>query len=402
MRLKEVKARIIKDSRNEKTIEVSVNSKLGLFSASSPSGKSKGRYEKPYYINNIEDDIKNLLADKERIFGIEIEKFSDLEKIENLLKNKIGSNTMIALEISILKALASEQGKQLWQVINPKAGKIPFPVGNCIGGGLHTPSTEGKKPDFQEFLIIPKSENFSDNVFLMNKAYDICRKELKARGALGKKNDENALSTSLGNEEVLEIMKKVKEELEYEIGKDISIGIDVASSSFFTGLIYNYKNEKRKLDKVKQINYILDLIDKYNLDYIEDPLEEKDFSGFSKLRYHTVRIRPTCLVVGDDLTASNLKRVEKAIKEDSINAVILKPNQIGSLIEIFRISELARKNSIKTIMSHRSGENLDNSLSDLAFAFQTDYIKTGILGKEREIKLKRMIEVEKSLKARFK
>jgi enolase len=300
---------------------------------------------------------------------------------------------MFALETAILKALAAERGEQLWKVINPKARKLPYPVGNCVEGGLH--SNKRKKPDFQEFLMIPKTNNFSDNVFLMRHAWKRCGEELKVRKKQGGMSDENAWSTSLSNEEVLEIMKKVKEELEGEVGERIDIGIDLASSTFYTGLIYYYKNKKKRLTRSKQISYVLDLIDEYNIDYIEDPLQQEDFSGFRDLKSRAVRIRPTCIIVGDDLTVSNIERVKKALKTKAINAIILKPNQIGSLTEIADIVILAKKNNIKTVMSHRSGETQDYALADLAFAFQTDYIKTGIMGKEREVKLRRLVEIEK-------
>ncbi len=397
MNLKRVDAKIVRDSRKEKTIEVSLKTEFGLFSSSSPSGKSKGKWEKPYYIKDIKQDITTIKNFSDEICNLEIENFSDLKKVEDLLRGKIGSNTFFALETCLLKSLATWKGVELWQVINKNAKKFPFPVGNCIGGGLHTKSVRGKKPDFQEFLFVPKTNNFSDNVFLMKKAWKILGQELRLRKARGERNDENALSTSLSNEEVLEIMKKVKEELENETGKEISIGVDIAASSFYSRGFYLYKNKKRKLNKEKQISFILDLIDKYNLDYIEDPLQEEDFSGFARLKKEVIKVRPTCLVVGDDLTVSNLERFKKAIKEKSINAIILKPNQIGSLIEISEIAKLAKKLGIKTIMSHRSGETLDYSLADFAFAFQTDYIKTGVMGKERDIKLKRLIDIENSL-----
>jgi len=397
MKIKEVNGRIIKDSRKDKTIEISVETENGLFVSSAPSGKSRGKHEKPYFMKKVEHDITTLNKYLKKLLEFRIHKFDDLKKIENLLRKKIGSNTLIALESALLKALAAEKGLALWQVINPKAKKVPYPVGNCIGGGLHTENVKRKKPDFQEFLIIPKADKFVDNVFLMKNAHKILGEELKVRGVRGKLNDENAWSTSLDNEEVLKIMNKVKDYLEEQSGINVDIGVDIASSSFFTGVVYNYKNEKKRLTKQKQIDYVSDLIDKYNLDYVEDPLEEEEFLGINKFRYRAVRIRPTCLITGDDLIASQLKRFEKALRMKSINAVILKPNQVGSLLEIAKIVGLAKKYRIKIVFSHRSGETLDYSLADLAFGFQADYIKTGIIGKEREIKLKRLIGIERDL-----
>jgi len=395
MEIKEVKGKIIKNSRKEKTIEILIKTESGLFSSSAPSGKSKGMYEKPYYVGGIEQDIVSITELSDKICDLEIEKFSDLKKVENLLRNKVGSNTLFVLETCLLKALASENGKAVWQLINEKAKKLPFPVGNCIGGGLHS-SFLKKKPDFQEFLIIPKTTNFSDNIFLMEKARELCGEELKFRKAKGRENDEKAFSTSLNNEEALEIMEKVKGELEEQVGERIDVGVDVAASTFYTGFLYKYNNKKKRLKREGQISFILDLIDKYNLDYIEDPLEQKDFSGFAQLKNKAVRIRPTCIIVGDDLTVSQLNRFKQALKKKAINAIILKPNQVGSLLEIAEIVKLAKKYNIKTIFSHRSGETLDYILADLAFGFQADYIKTGIVGKERKVKLRRLIQIEKS------
>ncbi|MEK6820169.1 MAG: enolase C-terminal domain-like protein [Nanoarchaeota archaeon] len=401
MRLKEVCGKVILDSRREKTIQAIVKTEKGVFTASSPSGKSKGRNEKPAFIKNVENDIETIRNFSEKISELNFGEFSDLSKMENMLRGKIGANTLFALETAVLKALASDRKEGLWQLINPRAKKIPFPAGNCIGGGLHSQLVRGLKPDFQEFLIMPKTNRFSDNVFLMRKAWKICGEELKVRRAEGKLNDENAFSTCLSNEEVLEIMQRVKEELEEQVGKEIYIGADIAASSFYTGLIYNYKNfkikDKKRLNKKEQADYILDLVDKYNIDYIEDPLQEEDFLGFSYLRGKMVRARPTSIIVGDDLTVSSLDRFKKALNMKSINAIILKPNQTGSLLEIAEIVRLAKKYALKTVMSHRSGETFDNALADLSFAFQTDYIKTGITGKEREAKLRRLIEIEKNM-----
>jgi len=394
MKIKEVNARIILDSRKEKTIEVLIKTQLGIFSASSPSGKSKGKYEKHTYIKSIEDDISSLINLSSKLSQIEIESFNDLGKIEILAKEKIGANSLLALEIATLKALSLEQGKELWQIVNEKAFKMPFPVGNVIGGGLHTRSLNFLKPDFQEFLIIPKTSNFFDNVFLMNKAHELCRKRLKLRNALGELNDENAFGTSLTNEEALDVLDKTREELESE-GK-IEIGIDVASSSFYTGLIYNYKNSIRRLKAEEQKEYIKNLILKFRLGYVEDPFNDEDFDSFAELREEIIKER-ACLIIGDDLVASQLERLKKALMKRSVNAIIVKPNQTGSLIEIKKLVELAKKYELATVFSHRSGETLDYSLADLAFGLQTDFVKTGIKGKEREIKLNRLVEIEKSV-----
>jgi len=397
MIIKEVKARAIKDSRKDKTVEVLIKTDFGLFVSASPSGKSKGRYEVPSYKNKLDLDIQVLENFSDRISKLRINNFPDLKKVENIVGSKIGANTLYAFETSILKALATEQNLSLWEFINKKAKKFPNPVGNCIGGGLHTNLFRGKKPDFQEFLVIPKAKRFADSVFLMRKIHKILGDELRVRKALGERNDENAWSTNLNDEQVLEIVKKVKEDVENQIGWDIDIGLDIAASSFYTGMVYYYKNPVKRLKQKEQINYVLDLIDKYNLDYVEDPLSEEDFSGFNQIRNKAVRVRPTNIIVGDDLTVSSVERFKKAMKNKSINAIIIKPNQIGSLLKIKELVNLAKKKSIKTVFSHRSGETMDYALADFAFGFQADYIKTGAVGREREVKLGRLVDVEGSL-----
>lgn len=372
MIINSISAKKIKDSRRDYTIEVSVNGSR----ASSPSGKSTGKYETPSYHNNIDWNIKSINS---LSINLEINKFQDLEKLEVFIKKKFklkdakqfGANALFALESAVLKALAKSQKKQLWQVINPKANKIPVPVGNAIGGGLH--SHNSNHPEFQEFLLIPKGNSIKENVRVMQSIYNSLKKAINAKST----NDEGALQTTLSNEEILEILSKFKE---------IRIGIDVASSTFYKNGNYHYKN--KFLDKNTQIHYINFLIAKYEVFYLEDPLEEEDFSGFSKIYKKN-------LVVGDDLTATQISRLKKAIREKSINAMIIKPNQNGSLIELKKIFEICKKNKIKTILSHRSGETLDSALADYAFGFQADFIKTGIATKWREVKLKRLIEIEK-------
>ena len=376
MLIKKVKAKKIKDSRNEPTIEVSVNNQK----ASSPSGKSTGKYETPPYHKSLDWNVKVINS---LDIPFEINSFNDLKKLEIFIKDKFklkkpqnfGANALFALESAILKALAKENKKQLWQMINPEAKKLPTPIGNAIGGGLH--SHNPQKPEFQEFLIIPKEKSINKNYNLMRLIY----KKLKYLLKSNKINDEGALETSLPIEGILSLLSKFR---------NIKIGIDVAASSFYKNKHYTY-NKKSLITKY-QISYINKSIKDYNIFYIEDPLQEEDFNGFAKIiksKNH--------LVTGDDLTATQIPRLKKAIKTKAINAIIIKPNQNGSLIELQKIFQICRKHKIKTILSHRSGETLDNSLADYAFAFQADYIKTGITTKWREVKLKRLIEIEKTL-----
>jgi enolase len=382
MKIKGVSAKAILDSRKEKTILVSIRTDFGDFAASSPSGKSTGKYEAKQYHASLEGDIK-ALKQLSNYFSEElIEKFDDLRRIEDIADRQIGANTLFAFESAVLKALAKEKKKQVWEIINGNARKFPRLVGNCIGGGAH--SSIPKKPDFQEFLLIPESKDvqkaFESNKETKKKVKEILIKE--DRKFDGERNDEDAWASSLNEKEVLEVLRKARS----------PTGTDVAASVFYKRGNYNYKNPLLKRNKEEQLEYISNLIKNLNLYYIEDPFDETDFESFAKL----LKRFPDRLIVGDDLTTTNPRRLEKAIKMKSINAIIVKPNQIGSLIEVREVCELAKRSEVKLVFSHRSGETEETILADLAFGFQADFFKCGITGKEREVKIKRLVEIEKS------
>ncbi len=385
MEIKQISAKEVKNSRNEKTIQIILKTEKGTFITSAPSGKSRGKHEVPIYKKSLQHDIKYINnLNLEIVNSLGIDSFEDLEYIERLTFNDIGGNTLFVLEANFLKALAKENKKELWKFLGGKKSNIK-PIGNAIGGGLHSKGIKNKKPDFQEFLFIASGKTFSEKVKINEKAYNLVKKFLKAK----KRNDEGAWETELSNEEVLEIMDKVRNILKKKKIK-IDIGLDIAGSSFYNKN-YNYKNPVRNLTRNQQIDYLASLIKNYNIFYIEDPLNEHDFKGFKQLLKETKK-----LITGDDLTTTNLERVEKAIKSKSISGIIIKPNQIGSLLETKQVIDLCKKNKIKTIISHRSGETLDNTIADLAIGFGCDFIKTGIYGKVRKSKLNRLIQILKN------
>ena len=387
MIIKGVKGKLIKDSRGELTVEIFIRTNVGKFSSSAPNGKSKGKYEAKPYVKSINKDIESLEKLSDYFSDEHIEKFSDLRRIEDIVKGHIGANTLFALESAVLKAVSKEQKKEIWQLINPDAKSLPRLAGNSVGGGMH--SLTAKKPDFQEFLLIPHSKSPKENQKTNLEAKEKIREFLKKKDSKfnDKKNDENAWMTALNEKEVLDILNELK----------IPAGIDVAASSFYKRKKYYYKNPPLDRNKEEQIMYLKNLIKNYNIFYIEDPLDEEDFESFAKL----LKICPNSLIAGDDLTATNCKRVERAIEEKSINALIIKPNQNGSLIEVARVVEIAKNKGIKIIFSHRSGETKENILADLAFGFGADFIKCGITGKEREAKIDRLIEIEKKMRSVF-
>lgn len=376
MKILKVSGKAILDSRKEKTILVSIKTDVGNFSASAPNGKSVGKHAVKIYKKNLETDISKLKQFSDYFSEENFICFACLEKVEDIMDKQIGANTLFAFEAAVLKAVAKEKKKQVWELINSRAKKMPFLVGNCVGGGKH--SEAEKKPDFQEFLLI--SKDWKE----LKKAKEKTRELLKIKDSEfgNKKNDENAWMSSLNEKQVLDLLGDLK----------IQLGVDVASSSFYKRKKYHYFNPK--LDRIddEQFGYISNLIKNTNLFYIEDAFHEEDFENFAKL----LKMFPEKLIVGDDLIVTNPKRLKKSIEKKSVNAIIVKPNQIGSLIKMKEVCEMARENKIKLVFSHRSGETEETILADLAFGFGADYFKCGIDGKEREVKLKRLEEIRKS------
>jgi len=378
MQIRGVKARKIFNSRKEETIEVKVFSDKGTATASAPSGASKGKYEvKTFPNNSIDQAIKNL--NKIDFKKLRIKNFNDLKKVE---VNNLGGNTTVALEFAILKILS--KGK-IWHFLNPKTKKTTRPLGNCIGGGAHA----GNTIDVQEFLLLPKIDSFAKGASLNLKVYQRLRKELrkKDRTFNNQKTDEGAWAPNLDTLEVLKILSKTIKEVKRETGIRIRIGIDFAASQLWDGEKYFYR--EGFLTKKEQLQFIFGLINDYNIVYMEDPFEENDFASFKKLK-------KDILICGDDLVCTNLKRLKKAVK--CINAVIIKPNQVGSLIKTKEVVDFAKNNNITPIISHRSGETLDATISHLAVAWNIPLIKCGIYGKERQAKIKELIKIERRIK----
>jgi enolase len=384
VKIKSVSAKSILDSREEKTILVKLSTNIGVFSASAPNGKSRGKFEAKPYKESLKGDIKKIeqLGDyfKDEI----IENFNDLRRAEDILEGNVGANTFFAFESALLKALSKERKEDIWKIINPNAKNFPRLVGNVIGGGKHT--DRKNRPDFQEFLLIPNSnsvkksleilENSKQKVKTLLERYD---KKFKAE-----KNDEDAFITSLKDKEILDVLNQL----------DVPIGLDIAASEFYRRKKYYYQNPMLNRTENEQVDYLSNLIKNLNIFYIEDPFEQESFSLFSELK----KKFPDRLIVGDDLTTTNPQRFLRAIKKGSINALIVKPNQIGSLMKVREVCEMAKKNNIKIVFSHRSGETKEDILADLAFGFGADFFKSGITGVERKIKINRLIEIEKKIK----
>lgn len=418
MIIQKINAREVKDSRNEPTICVSVVTSNGLFETSTPSGKSVGKNEaKPFSRKGLKFSIDFAKVLGKKLFQekIKFENFGDLKKLEELIRRfdkskdwkEVGGNTVFAIEASILKALAYENNQELYKFLLGKNKLIlPKPLGNCIGGGKHLSSKQKYKPDIQEFLLLPETKHFFDSYFINLQAHKkvksiLLQKDKEWRGFM---TDENAYSPTLTNEKILNILVELRGLIKSQFGVNLKLGLDVASSSFYSGGFYHYNNfsektRQRKMTNVEQIYYILDLIERYRLFYVEDPLYEESFSDYKMLMEELRKKSPNILICGDDLICTQVDRIKKAIQEKAINSVIIKPNQNGSLLETKKVVDLALKNKIVPVMSHRSGETLDTTISHLAVGWGIPIIKTGITGKERLAKLKELLRIEKSFKS---
>lgn len=383
MKINHIKARKVLNSRKQQTIEITINKK---YSAAAPSGASTGEHEIEAYPKKGINFAVNFINHFKELKGLKIERFEDLEKVERILPI-IKGNPMIALEFAILKAASKNK---VWRFINPNADEVPMPLGNVIGGGAHI---KGKaKPDIQEFLLLPKTRCFKDAKF----ANEYVHKKIGRKLKIKKLTDEGAWAPKLDTISILDLIKETVEKAESELGLKIGLGLDVAASEFFSGKKYKYVNYSKKILKKnltaeEQVKFMEILIKKYKLNYVEDPFQENDFRSFETLKKRTL-----ALVCGDDLTTTNLERLKKAKK--SINAVIIKPNQIGSLLKTKEAVDFAFENNIVPVISHRSGETIDATISHLAVAWGIPIIKCGIYGKERQAKLKELLKIEKEIK----
>lgn len=404
MKIKTIKAFKTFDSRNKETIKVEIFLDDASVFAIAPNGTSKGKKEVlDFSINGVEYSISMIERIGREIINsnIKLEEFEDLRKIEEIISRYdssenykiIGGNAVYALEAALIKAIAKTRDIESWQVLREAKPRIvsriiPMPLGNCIGGGKHTLTST---TEFQEFLITPQTKKFFEASFINQQAYKKTREIMQRLNKLSGVNIENALCASIDNKEALDLLVEVKEYIAESFGIKLNIGVDIAATNFYKGNVYVYK--LKSLSASRQLDYINELINKYNLFYVEDPFYEDDFENFAKL---TKMARKT-IICGDDLICTNPKIIDIAIRKNATSGVIIKPNQVGSLIKTRETFTKAKNAGIKCVVSHRSGETIDDFIADLAVGWNADYIKTGIVGKEREAKLKRIIAIEKSI-----
>lgn len=396
----------ILDSRKNPTLKVSVYAGDIVGSFEVPSGASTGKYEAfelrdgkdgKSGVSNAIEKIETVI--KKALVGIGVDQQKQIDEIMIELdgtsqKTNLGGNSMIGVSIACAKTAAKIRNMEVYEylktlaVITPSR-KEPFLYFNLINGGKHSTT----KLAFQEFHIVPQVETAKESVEIsqniQNKLDEIIIK--KFGGQQLEKGDEGGVALDV--EDVLTpliLMKKAVEELGY--GDKIKFALDVAATSFYDHDKGIYKFMNRNWTKEEMIDFYQKICKDFPMISIEDPFDEEDYESFTKLQEKIGDER----LIGDDLTVTNTKRLKKAIDEKSIRGIIIKPNQIGTLSETLDTMKLARDNNIDCIVSHRSGETMDDFIGDLVYAFGCFGIKAGALGsRERNIKYERIIKITK-------
>ncbi len=412
MKIKLAKAYSFLDSKARRTIGIKVQIRNNTTFGLAESGTSTGAHEAQAYAKNLDYSIAFFNTHlKDKFQNIEINTFNDLQKIEALVNKidsnneQLGANPTIALEYAILQALSKEVNKPIWQIINKKAHKMPQLLANVVGGGAHAGESASS---VQENLILVDNIDFKNSVEITRLLYNSVRDILSKKDKLflGGKSDEGAYLTHLSALQTLSILKQLCQHFEQKLGNKIILGADFAATSFYNKekQVYEWKNLKphskiTKRNAQEQIRLIKFLVHEFDLGYLEDPFQEEDFESFSILRHDLKTLyNKTPLICGDDLTCTNPQLLKKTISLNSINSIIIKPNQIGSLIRTKQVVDLANKNNIIPILSHRSGSTEDTTLSHLAVGWQIPIVKFGIAGGERSAKLNELLKIEREIK----
>ena len=412
-KIKNIVARQIFDSRGNPTVEADVITSNGVLGrAAVPSGASTGEHEavelrdetkdfmgKSVYraVKNVNESIfkelKNLsVFDQELIDS----KMIELDNTAN--KSKLGANAILSVSLAVAKAAAIEKKISLFRYLgNDNSNVLPVPLMNIINGGSHSDSPIS----FQEFMIVPiGASNFSHALQIGNEVFHNLKLILKSRGLSTAVGDEGGFAPDLeGTEDAINTIIKAVEKAGYKIKEDVMIALDCASSEFFKDGYYDYSifesGNNLKLTSEEQVNFLVDLCEKYPIISIEDGMDENDWDGWKLL---TEKIGDKVQLVGDDLFVTDISRLSKGINEKIGNSILIKFNQVGSLTETISSINLATENNFTSVISHRSGETEDSTISDLCVAFNTGQIKTGSMSRsDRMSKYNQLIRIEEEL-----
>ncbi len=406
MKIKDVIGREILDSRGNPTIEVDVVLENGVIGrAAVPSGASTGerealemrdgdsRYMGKGVLNavsHVNHELKKLVvgmdaADQEKLDFAMI----DLDGTET--KSKLGANAILGVSMAAMKAEAIFENKPLYKYIG-NGVTLPSPMMNIINGGSHADNNL----DFQEFMIIPNRSTIKERLRIGSEIFHTLKKVLNEKGLSTGVGDEGGFAPNLkSNKEGFDLIIEAIKKSGYIPGVDVNLAIDVAASEFYKNGKYVLSGENRVLTTDELINFYEELIDKYPIISIEDPVDENDWEGFKKI---TKKLGNKIQLVGDDLFVTNKKYLQKGIDMGAGNAILIKVNQIGTITETLQTIDLAKRNGYKTIISHRSGETEDTTIAHLAVGLDLGQIKTGSMSRtDRICKYNELIRIEEEL-----
>lgn len=394
-----LRGRILFNSRGSKTIEVDVVSdKRFVGRACAPSGASVGKLEAQSFPDNkAELALSRLNEHKKKFIGLQSEDmksvFDAIRKIDKTDNySQIGGSVAYALSIAAVDSASKALGVPLFKLLKPQRPyHFPFPLGNILGGGAHAgPGT----PDIQEILACPiGAKTFTQALEMNFKLHAETRKVIEGideRFTYGR-GDEGAWAPNVDNDRALEIVEKAARNCGFTLGRDMAIGIDFASSSFWDekNNTYNYARQGITRDTGEQIEFANKVMRDYKLVYAEDPVHEGDFESMAVL----TKNNPMTLVTGDDMLVTNASMVKKAKKFGACSGAILKVNQAGTLYDAMEFAKECTNSGIKLITSHRSGESTDSHISHIAVATGSKMLKSGVLGGERVAKLNELLRL---------
>ena len=407
MIIKDVIGREILDSRGNPTVEVDVILENGIIGrAAVPSGASTGEREAlelrdgdsaRYLGKGVLKAVENVNGPlRDLVIGMDAgdQKALDYAMIEldgTETKSKFGANAILGISMAAMKASAIAAGMPLYRYVG-EGKTLPKPMMNIINGGAHADN----KLDFQEFMIIPQRDSIRERLRVGAEVFHNLKKVLNEKGLATGVGDEGGFAPDLkSNSEGFDLIMEAIKRAGYEPGKDVCLGIDVAASEFYKDGKYNLVGEDRTLTTDELIDYFEELVTKYPIISIEDPVDENDWDGFRKI---TERIGDKIQLVGDDLFVTNKKCLQMGIDNHAGNAILLKVNQIGTITETLETIDLARKNGYATIISHRSGETEDTTIADLAVGLDLGQIKTGSMSRtDRICKYNQLLRIEEEL-----
>jgi enolase len=404
MKIKNVIGREVLDSRGNPTVEVDVileNNIVGR--AIVPSGASTGEREALEMrdggsrynglgvlkaVNNVNTILKDSIVGMDVFEQQKIDyKMIDVDGTPN--KSNLGANAILGVSMAVLKAAANCDNMQLYKYVG-NGTSLPVAMMNILNGGCHADNNL----DFQEFMIVPNRDSIHERVRVGAEVFHTLKKILKEKSYFTGVGDEGGFAPNLSsNEEAFQLIIEAIKMAGYTPGKDVNLAIDVAASELYENGKYNIDGKGFTTEEL--IEYYDELINKYPIISIEDPLDQNDWDGFADI---TKRLKDRVQIVGDDLFVTNKKYLEKGIRLGCCNAILIKVNQIGTITETLETIELAKENNCNIIISHRSGETEDTTIADLAVGLNVGQIKTGSLSRtDRICKYNQLFRIEDGL-----